>query len=158
MKIPSMTVALMFALVIIIIAGCITPGSSSVKADVYPSLSQQFSLKMNQSAYLPQERLLVRFLGVNWDSRCPAGVQCIWAGNVNISLELREGTDANSAGALSDISMVMDAGGEPTVKVANSFGNESYSIKLLAVNPYPQMNQTKDERDYSITLVVTKNP
>ncbi len=157
MKTPSTFFALGIAL-ILIAAGCITPGSSSVKADVYPPLSQQFSLKMNQSAYFQQERLLVRFLGVNSDSRCPTGVQCIWAGNVNISLELREGTDADTSGAISDISMVMDAGGEPTVKVANSFGNESYAIKLVAVNPYPQMNQTKDERDYSVTLQVVRSP
>ncbi len=59
------------------LAGCTTPA-------VTASLGEPFTLGPGQSASIPGEDLTVRFAEVVSDSRCPAGVTCIWAGEVEL--------------------------------------------------------------------------
>ena len=56
----------------------------------------QISLGLNQSVTFP-DGLTVTVADIN-DSRCPQGVQCIWAGEVAVTLTLTKGNFETSMG------------------------------------------------------------
>lgn len=73
------------------------------------------------------------------DSRCPTGVQCIWAGEATASVTLVQGGDTST------IDMKLDAG---TVALGG------YNISLTAVLPYPKEGVSIDQSDYMLTFHV----
>lgn len=85
-------------------------------------LGVDFRLSEGGTATVAGEGLTVTFSHVLTDSRCPRGVQCIWAGEVRIAVTLRQGGDA----ATIDLGDTL-----PPV------GYRAYLIRLVAVDPYP---------------------
>ena len=63
------------------------------------SLGQPFSLRSGESAVLQRENVRLRFDSVPEDSRCPKTVQCVWAGNARVRLEITVGTDGSVTAA-----------------------------------------------------------
>ncbi len=53
-----------------------------------PADGKEFTLQQGESVRLAGSQSILQFLAVPEDSRCPAGVQCIWAGNAQLSLKL----------------------------------------------------------------------
>ena len=51
-------------------------------------LGQPFSLRVGQRIGLKRAGLRIRFVAVTEDSRCPAGVTCVWAGNAKVQIEV----------------------------------------------------------------------
>jgi hypothetical protein len=93
------------------------------------------------------ERFKVRFDSVVGDSRCPEGVQCIWAGRADCAFTFLDGeqglTDTLSTGDL----------GRGGAGEAN-FG--SYRIEIKDVAPPKTQGAAILQKDYKATLVVTK--
>ena len=147
---------IIFAAVAFALAGCLGFGQSQTKADVSANLDSPFLLKQNQTAYLASENLLIRFLDVPSDSRCPIDVQCVWAGEAGVRLGLQLATGADTTGPSTEMILVKGAGDDASVKVFKASNDASYSIKLIRVDPYPRSNTTKESRDYTITLSVSK--
>lgn len=54
-------------------------------------LDQEFSLKAAEKAIIETEAFQIEFLYVSEDSRCPPGVDCIWAGNARVKVLLKKG-------------------------------------------------------------------
>lgn len=54
-------------------------------------LDQEFSLKADEKAIIKTEAFEIEFLSVAEDSRCPPGVDCIWAGNARVKVSLKKG-------------------------------------------------------------------
>ena len=52
------------------------------------SKMQEMRIKEKGTAHATKKRITVKFLEVLEDSRCPEGVDCVWAGNAKIKLEL----------------------------------------------------------------------
>src|SRR4051794_17751377 len=52
------------------------------------ALSQQFKLKVGQEVLVKEAGIKVSGIAVVEDSRCPTGVNCIWAGNGKVSVHL----------------------------------------------------------------------
>jgi len=103
---------------------------------------QEFKLKVGQEVRLKAERVKVRFASVVEDSRCPEGVDCIWAGNAKVSLVLeREG------GARRVVELNTNV--EPKTAAA-----EGYEVRLTNLSPYPQAEKKIDPKQYAATLVV----
>ncbi|HYP52426.1 MAG TPA: hypothetical protein VEQ42_02740 [Pyrinomonadaceae bacterium] len=106
------------------------------------SLGQEFRLKAGREAELKAARLKVRFASVSEDSRCPTGVDCIWAGNARVSL------------------VVQRAGGKQTTVELNTnvepkaVSADGYELALTNLDPYPQSGAKIDPKDYTATLVV----
>ncbi len=73
------------------------------------------------------------------DSRCPTGVQCIWAGTVTASVTLALN------GETSTRDMTLDA--EPV-----EF--KGYFVSLTAALPYPKEGVMTDKKDYMLTFHV----
>ena len=53
-----------------------------------PKPGDAFTLKLHERATLDAIHTSVRFLEVSEDSRCPSRVQCVWAGNGAVVLEV----------------------------------------------------------------------
>jgi len=107
------------------------------------SLGQPFTLKMGQEARFKDERVKIRFISVAEDSRCPQGVNCIWAGNAKVSMVLEKASSKPVIVELNTLS-------EPRV------GNVmDYQITLTDLSPYPQANKTINRKDYTATIVLS---
>src|SRR6185503_16034330 len=65
------------------------------------AMNYPFKLAVNQMAYNEKEDIKVRFVNVTEDSRCPTDVQCIWAGQVSIMIEIARASDSHIFGNLS---------------------------------------------------------
>jgi hypothetical protein len=108
------------------------------------ALGQEFELKFGQQVSIKEEGLKISFSQVAEDSRCPTGVQCIWAGNARVVLKL------NKARRRSTV-MSLNTGVEPKQK---SYGG--YEVKLLELNPYPKEGAPIRKRNYVAKLVVSR--
>jgi hypothetical protein len=108
------------------------------------ALDQEFELKFGQQVSIKEEGLKISFSQVAEDSRCPTGVQCIWAGNARVVLKL------NKARRRSTV-MSLNTGVEPKQK---SYGG--YEVKLLELNPYPKEGAPIRKRNYVAKLVVSR--
>ena len=52
---------------------------------------RKVSLKAGREAFVKEAGLRIRFVQLVEDSRCPEGVDCVWAGNGKISITVRKG-------------------------------------------------------------------
>ncbi len=73
------------------------------------------------------------------DSRCPTGVQCIWAGEATASVTLAQGAETST------IDMKLDA-------TPVEFGG--YLVSLTAALPYPKEGVALTQDDYMLTFRV----
>ena len=95
-------------------------------------------LAVGQSADVaPSTRLT--FDRVVGDSRCPTGVQCAWAGEVEIALTLQApaGSQSFQLSDRADSSVVL-----------------GHTVKLMAVEPYPRASVQIPAADYRATVRV----
>jgi hypothetical protein len=123
------------------LAGCASqPNTNGV------SLGQQFSLSPGQSASIAGEGLSVRFVEVINDSRCPQGVECIWAGEVSCQTEITYG-DVVSTKVLV----------QPGLSQPAQADFDDYDI-TFEVQPYPQAGKEINEGDYRLLLTFSKKP
>jgi hypothetical protein len=63
--------------------GTDNPAQATASAD-----GKEFSIRVGESVRIEGTQSNLSFLAVPEDSRCPSGVQCIWAGNARVSLKL----------------------------------------------------------------------
>lgn len=85
----------------------------------------------------------VRFVEVVEDSRCPKGVDCVWAGMARVRLEL-----SVNRGETQEV--VLDTLAETDTA---EFGDSS--IRLKSLDPYPEAGAQIDPKTYVATLEVT---
>lgn len=117
-------------------AGC----AKEVKVNAY--LNQQVRLPVGQTAIIANEDLSIKFEEVTTDSRCPTGVQCVWAGEAKCQ------TTVTLKGVSSPLVLTVSGGSEsPTV-----FEGYTFTINL---EPYPQAGLTIDKTNYVMVLKVT---
>lgn len=57
-------------------------------ADMRINLNKDFSLHIEQSAFIVEEDIIVKFVGIAEDSRCPRSVVCVWEGRVIAIIEI----------------------------------------------------------------------
>jgi hypothetical protein len=111
-------------------------------------LNQNFVLRVGQEVTVADQKLYVKFVSVPEDSRCPKGVNCIWAGNVRVLVQV---TKIGSKPARLELNL--NPRDFPDGESAES-GN--YRIKLVGVEPYPVIDQELTAKDYTVTLKVSK--
>ena len=136
----SLSLVLAALLVIPWLAGCAGPADLTGIA-----LDEPFTLSPGQSASIKGEDLTVRFAEVVGDSRCPAGVTCIWAGEVSCLLEITH------AGQTDAKTLVQQGSGPAQTDFAG------YRI-AFDVQPYPRAGEKIDKGDYRLTLTFSKEP
>ena len=131
-------IALIIGAVILLI-GC---GGQPVTTNA--SLGQEFSLVPNQSASVIGEPLKIRFLEVVSDSRCPTGVQCIWAGEASCTVEITYQD--------SPVQKVLTQSGSSN---AVTYFND-YEISF-EIQPYPKAGERIEKKEYRLQLNINSD-
>ncbi len=136
------------ALLLASVVACVTPpgrmnsGSSSIS--VRPAVGEPFRLRAGQVASVGGGELAVVFRGVTRDSRCPADVNCVWAGDAVVAIV----TTAGSApGSQADL----HTGVEPRQVQA---GN--HAVTLVALEPSTRQGVQIRPGDYLAVLRVDR--
>jgi len=115
-------------------------GSSTVEVQ----LGSIFQLSIGQTATLPMERLSIRFTGVVEDSRCPVDVQCVWAGNAKVTLDVSQTGKARQT-------ITLNSNLEP-----REVAYEGFRIRFEGLVPQPRSNPPIRREDYRLRLSVSK--
>lgn len=67
------------------LSACATPSQPDMSANIHPTieapLKSEFELRVGEGVTITGTGLRLRLDSVRNDSRCPQGVQCVWAGN-----------------------------------------------------------------------------
>lgn len=108
-------------------------------------LQHDFELRLGRQAIVKEAGLKVTFVELVEDSRCPEGVDCIWAGNGKIKLTVRKGNRKSVTFELN------------TMTAPKNFTYQNYEISLVNLAPYPKINVETKKQDYVATLKVIKN-
>jgi len=128
----------------IIIATTLLPASTPNR--IPTNLNETFEISIGQDAAVSGESLRIKLLNVSGDSRCPSDVECVWAGQVTVTLEVST-DNPESHGTLNLTHSV--------IKTAKDFG--IYSIGVLKVSPWPASYRGPiKQSDYVVTLSVNK--
>lgn len=112
------------------------------------ALDKNFVLSVGQEVSTADGKLKIKFVSVAEDSRCPKGVNCIWAGNARVVLQVGKN---NGAGVKLELNTSPREGAS-----AGGGAHGQYLIKLVEVAPYPVAEQPVKPRSYAVTLVVSK--
>ena len=113
-------------------------GIDSLAQVAAPVDGKEFTIRQGDSVQLAGSQSTLHFLAVPEDSRCPSGVQCIWAGNAQASLKL------------DDTPFALNTTVEPREAVVAGF-----RFELVQLTARPEGSDTTPAR-YSATLKVTR--
>jgi hypothetical protein len=108
-----------------------------------PQRGEPFQLKARETRELAEPHLRVRFDTVSQDSRCPIGVQCVWAGDASVEITLEKPPAAAET---------------RTLHTSGRFDREAdYAglvVRLVSLEPNRRDGVTIAPEDYRVTLVV----
>jgi hypothetical protein len=107
-------------------------------------MNQEFTLGVNQQVFVNTEGLIIEFVSVLEDSRCPVGVNCIWAGNAKIRIKVSNSNKESKA-------FELNTNLEPTDILF-----QDYKIHLVRIEPRPQADAPLKTEDYLATLLLTR--
>jgi hypothetical protein len=141
-RILTLCLSVMFVAVI----GAAPATARGARARKKVLLDKNFVLSVGQEASTADGKLKIKFVSVAEDSRCPKGVNCIWAGNARVVLQVGKNNGTPVKLELNTSPREGAAGG----------GYGQYQIKLVEVAPYPVAEQTIRPQSYAVTLVVSK--
>ncbi|MBV9958772.1 MAG: hypothetical protein JO360_10140 [Acidobacteria bacterium] len=107
-------------------------------------MEREFDLRAGGTVLVKEGGLRLEFASVKEDSRCPEGVDCIWAGNGKITLTARVGISKTSSFELN------------TMTEPKSYTYRGYEITLVRLSPYPKKDNKIKKGEYVATLLVRK--
>ena len=113
-------------------------------ADRRVSLDEEFTLKNGQQVTIDGQKLTVKFSSVFHDSRCPTSVTCAWAGNGAIVVEVNRKKKKAVQAMLN------------TLLEPKQIEYKAYTVRLVALNPYPKTPGEIDPSEYEAVLRVSK--
>jgi hypothetical protein len=106
-------------------------------------LGEPFTLGVGQVALLEPADLLVGFAGVPADSRCPADVTCVTAGDASVELWLRQPPSSRETRVL-----------HTDLRAGESAEYEGFEIQLLSLEPAPRSDTVLEPSAYRAGLLV----
>lgn len=133
----------MFAANLIIIAGLLFSPLASTRSECAAQSERNVEVNVGKSAVEKHSKIDVAFLEMVEDSRCPKDVECVWAGNAKINVELsKDGTKRQ---------VELNTGrGEQSAEF------EGYEIKLIKLTPEPASNIRIRKDGYVATFSFVK--
>ena len=93
----------------------------------------------------------IKFMEVIEDSRCPTGVNCIWAGRAIVKTQVT----ANGKSEEKTLTFGETRPGEE--KNTNLFSSKEFAINGLTLKPYPTSESTGKDVDYILLICEEKN-
>jgi hypothetical protein len=112
--------------------------------EITASLGQEFTLPVGKTASIEGENLSIKFVEVISDSRCPEGVECVWAGEAQCRLHF------TLSGSPAEMVIVQPGGGADAKDYFIQYGID------FKLEPYPQEGQQIATSDYRLIMTVTK--
>ncbi|MBI1870156.1 MAG: hypothetical protein HYS07_03080 [Chlamydiae bacterium] len=110
-------------------------------------LGEPFQLKVGGTVAISSENLKVTLKGIPSDSRCPEGVECVWAGQVKVLVHLEK--DGQDLGGHTLPFPIFPKSKSPEIV-------GGYSLQILKVDPYPKSGDKIELSEYQVDLVVKK--
>lgn len=112
-------------------------------------MGKPFTLRYGETAqWAADETIQIRFDSILDDSRCPQGVQCVWAGRAIAGITFSQN------GEMQNGALVM---GDPA---GTSYSNQAtfgdFTVRLNQVRPHPVAEQKIQPKDYSVELEIKK--
>jgi hypothetical protein len=129
---------------LLLFAGTVVDGSFA-DDDEQARAGHEFKIKVGDVIKIDGEDLKIKFKNVAQDSRCPADVNCVWAGNAEVVLELTEDK------CTSALTLNTQDSNEPDKGKAGR-----YKFKLVKLDPYPRSDRKIAPGDYVATMLVSK--
>jgi hypothetical protein len=105
---------------------------------------QSVTVTVHQERSVPRAGFKIKFAEMVEDSRCPADVNCIWAGNAKVKIELRRGRGQSKTFELN------------STTTPNVIEYNGYEIKLKELTPHTQTNFRIDPDKYEAVFEITK--
>jgi hypothetical protein len=106
------------------------------------TIGKEGSFQVNQLYASANGQYTLKIAEVS-DSRCPAGVQCDWQGEITVKGELTE-NDKKSAFEIHSVFSTQTK--QP----------DGYTIKIVDVKPYPKAGTETKPEDLLVTLLIQK--
>jgi LysM repeat protein len=132
----------------------VTQGDAPDRGQVTATLNSPFQLKAGQTATVAPQGPIVEFVEVVEDSRCPTGVECVWAGRARILIRISSSGDVLGFGVQE---LTLEAGQVDPAGDSVKGASDTYWFELVALDPYPQapkQGAQQEQPDYTATLVV----
>ena len=114
------------------------------ETSITASLGQAFDIKVGQEATISSQQLLLKFLSVSKDSRCPQGTNCIWEGNGKVNIKL---TAQGHTPVTIELNTAKSLPSEATYL--------SYKISLLDLQPHPSAGSMIQQPEYIATVSIS---
>jgi hypothetical protein len=111
-------------------------------------VGREFKLKAGRVVALDGGRLRVRLVRVESDSRCPADVDCVWAGNAEVLFEV------GARGGAGKTTLTLNTNASPERPGEGRYGR--YTLKLVGLAPRPRSTAKIAPGQYTATLLVSK--
>jgi hypothetical protein len=109
-----------------------------------PKPGESFTLSVGQRVTLDTVHASLRFLAVSEDSRCPSQVQCVWAGDGAVVLEI-----APAAGDAAEDTLHTNPESGP-----RGIDLSGYDLTLLQLDPYPEIPGEIPPGEYRATFAL----
>lgn len=107
--------------------------------------TETVTLKRGQQKSAANGEIILKFISVLEDSRCPTDVNCVWAGNAKVEVLISD----NRGG--SKKSVMNTTTGGPLGDQHNG-----WAIYLTSLTPSPKSGKTIKQRSYVATFKVTR--
>ena len=104
---------------------------------------EEVKIQIGEQKTATQDKINIKFLSLVEDSRCPEGVNCVWAGNAKIEVEINCGDHKEK------FEMNTNLGPKGA-----SF--DGYAINLVSLSPYPKEGVTVDAKSYLATFNISR--
>jgi hypothetical protein len=105
---------------------------------------QSVSIGVHHETAVPRAGFKIKFAEMVEDSRCPADVNCVWAGNAKVKIEVRRGRRLAKTFELN------------STTAPNVIKYNGYEIKLKELTPLPRTNARIDPDKCEAVFEITK--
>lgn len=106
--------------------------------------NQTLKVRINRQKTLAKSKLTIKFVSLVEDSRCPTGVNCVWAGNAKIRIKVSKGKESKTF----ELNTTLDP------KAATFAG---YEINLTDLTPQPAANVKISRNGYTAAFAIGKS-
>ena len=105
--------------------------------------TESLKVQINAEKRFPKSKLVVKFVELVDDSRCPADVNCVWAGNAKIKVRVSKNGRSHD--------LTLDTNGPNQTTTV-----EGYSLRLVGLNPSPRSNIRINRNGYVAVFEAVK--
>lgn len=109
----------------------------------FAQTKETFTLSVGKQKTAKNSRLKIKFLEVTEDSRCPTGVNCIWAGNAKVKVQIIG----------SHRSQIFEFN-TTTGPKGDIF--DGWAITIDNLTPYPHADKPIDKKLYKVKFAISR--